>query len=79
MSCVGVTIGSPVAGFKRRRPLTYPNGYDPVEAAKDCVVTLEKDSAPRVLFCGEDLLEVKLPAGTRVVYAKPPIPGLRDR
>lgn len=59
--------------------MTYPNGYDPVEAAKDCVVTLEKDSAPRVLFCGEDLLEVKLPAGTRVVYAKPPIPGLQDR
>jgi hypothetical protein len=50
-----------------------------VEAARDSVVTLEKDSLPRVLFCGEDLLEVKLPAGTRVVYAKPPIPGLRDR
>src|SRR3989338_6129639 len=46
--------------------------------ARDCVVTLEKDSVPRVLFCGEDLMEAKLPAGTRVVYAKPPLPGIRD-
>lgn len=59
--------------------MPYPSGYDPAEAAKDCVVTLDNDSPPRVLFCGEDLMEVKLPAGTRVVYAKPPIPGLRDR
>ncbi|MBI4467124.1 MAG: DUF2088 domain-containing protein [Acidobacteria bacterium] len=59
--------------------MRYPNGYDPVEAARHCVVTLDKDSPPRVLFCGEDLVEVKLPAGTRVVYAKPPIPGLTDR
>jgi len=59
--------------------LPSPDGYDPVAAARDCVVTLERDSAPRVLFCGEDLMEVKLPAGTRVVYAKPPLPGLRDR
>jgi hypothetical protein len=54
-------------------------GWDPVVAAKDCVIHLERDSAPRVLFSGEDLVPVRLPAGTRVVYAKPPIPGLRDR
>ncbi|MFQ5662719.1 MAG: lactate racemase domain-containing protein [Terriglobia bacterium] len=59
--------------------MTYGNGYNPAEAAKDCVVYLDKDSAPRVLFCGEDLVEVNLPPGTRVVYAKPPIPGLKDR
>ena len=58
--------------------MPYPDGYDPVAAARDCVVTLEKDSAPRVLFRGEDLMEAKLPAGTRVVYAKPPLPGIRD-
>ena len=55
------------------------NGYDPIEAAKDCVVYLDNKSAPRVLFSGEDLIEVKLPASTRVIYAKPPIPGLKDR
>ncbi len=59
--------------------MTYDNGYELSEAAKDCVVTLNKESAPRVLFCGEDLIEVRLPEGTRVVYAKPPIPGLKDR
>ncbi len=58
--------------------MSYRNGYDPVKAAEGCVVTLDNDSPPRVLFCGEDLMEVKLPAGTRVVYAKPPIPGLPD-
>ncbi len=44
-----------------------------------CVIELESRSAPRVLWSGEDLRSVKLPAGTRVVYAKPPIPGLPDR
>ena len=52
------------------------NGYDPEAAARDSVVYLEGNSAPRVLFSGEDLIEVSLPAGTRVIYAKPPIPGL---
>src|SRR3954465_5624833 len=42
-----------------------------------CVIELDARSAPRVLWSGEDLLSVKLPAGTRVVYPKPPIPGLR--
>ena len=58
--------------------MPYPDGTDPAAMARDCVVTLEKDSVPRVLFCGEDLMEAKLPAGTRVVYAKPPLPGIRD-
>ena len=30
------------------------------------------------MWFGEDLLRVKMPAGTRVVYPKPPIRGLRD-
>ncbi len=42
------------------------------------LVTLERDSAPRVLFAGDKLVEVDLPAGTRCVYPKPPIQPLRD-
>lgn len=43
-----------------------------------CLVTLERDSAPRTLFCGDRLVEVDLPAGTRVIYPKPPLEPLRD-
>ena len=43
-----------------------------------CLVTLERDSAPRVLFSGDRLVEVDLPAGTRVIYPKPPMTPLRD-
>lgn len=45
----------------------------------DCVVYLEKDSAPRLLWYGEDLLAIKMPAGTREIYPNPTIPGLRNR
>ncbi len=48
-------------------------------SSEGCVVHLEKDAAPRLLWSGEDLLDVKLPAGTRMVYPKPTIPGLKDR
>ena len=58
--------------------MNHNKGYDPEAAAKDSVVFLESDSAPRALFSGEDLIEVSLPAGTRVIYAKPPMPGLED-
>jgi hypothetical protein len=43
-----------------------------------CVVTLSHRSKPRVLFSGDQLVEVDLPAGTRVIYAKPPMEGLTD-
>ncbi len=43
-----------------------------------CVVTLERDSAPRVVFSGDQLIEVDMPAGTRVIYPKPTIEPLRD-
>lgn len=46
--------------------------------AHPCVVTLDHTSRPRVLFSGDKLVEVDLPAGTRVVYPKPPMAGLRD-
>ena len=42
------------------------------------LVTLERDSAPRVLFSGDRLVEVDLPAGTRCIYPKPPLAPLRD-
>lgn len=43
-----------------------------------CVVTLERDSAPRLLFSNDRLIEVDFPAGTRVIYPKPPISPLKD-
>ena len=43
------------------------------------VVHLEKHSAPRILWSGEDLVEAKLPAGTRVVYPKPPMTPVPSR
>lgn len=43
-----------------------------------CVVTLERDSAPRVLFAGDRLIEVDLPPGTRCIYPKPPLSPIRD-
>jgi len=45
----------------------------------DCVRELSATSADRLLWYGEDLIRVKLPAGTRVIYPKPSIPGLPDR
>lgn len=43
-----------------------------------CLVTLDRGSAPRVLFSGDRLVEVDLPEGTRVLYPKPPLAGLKD-
>lgn len=43
-----------------------------------CVVTIHHHSKPRVLFCGDQLMEVDLPVGTRVIYPKPPMQGLQD-
>ena len=40
------------------------------------MVTIDTDSAPRVIHFGEDFLEEDLPVGTRVIYPKPPIQGL---
>src|SRR4030095_10868748 len=44
----------------------------------DQVVYIDSDSAPRILFSGEDLLLEDLPIGTRVLYPKPPIEGLAN-
>ncbi len=40
------------------------------------VVVIDRDSAPRLLFSGEDLLLEDLPVGTRVVYPRAPVQGL---
>lgn len=42
------------------------------------IVTLDRKSAPRVLFSGSQLVEVDLPEGTRVIYPKPPLEELKD-
>ena len=43
-----------------------------------CLVTLDSRSAPRTLFSGDQLVDVDLPTGTRVVYPKQPIEALKD-
>jgi lactate racemase len=43
-----------------------------------CLVTLDSRSAPRTLFAGDQLVEVDLPTGTRVLYTKPPMQALKD-
>jgi lactate racemase len=45
-------------------------------AADESVVTIDTDSAPRILFYGEDFLCEDLPVGTRVIYPRRPIAGL---
>jgi nickel-dependent lactate racemase len=42
------------------------------------VVTIDKKSAPRAVFSGDQLIEVDLPAGARVVYPRPPMAALKD-
>ena len=49
-----------------------------MSTAHPCVVTLDARSKPRVFFSGDKLVEVDLPAGTRVIYPKPPMEGLPD-
>jgi lactate racemase len=43
-----------------------------------CLVTLDRDAAPRVLFSGDRLVEMDLPPGTRCLYPKPPVQPLKD-
>ncbi len=42
------------------------------------VVYIDRRSRPRVIFSGEDLVEVKMPIGSRVIYPKKPIKPLGD-
>ena len=78
-------MATPVESAQVVKDFTFgdprPNavGRNALVSHEDCVVHLEANSAERLLWYGEDLLSVKLPAGTRVVYPKPSIPGLPDR
>ena len=42
------------------------------------VIYTDENSAKRILWSGEDLLEVQLPPGTRVIYPKKPMRGLKN-
>ena len=46
---------------------------------REQVVTIDTDSAPRVMFHGEDLRVEDLPVGTRVIYPKRPLAGVDNR
>ena len=37
-----------------------------------------RKSAPRTIFSGDQLVDVDLPAGTRVIYPRPPLEALKD-
>jgi nickel-dependent lactate racemase len=41
-------------------------------------VTIDKGSSPRVVFSGDQLVEVDLPVGARVLYPRPPMEALKD-
>ena len=45
-------------------------------AADENIITIDTDSAPRIMFYGEDFLCEDLPVGTRVIYPRRPIAGL---
>ena len=41
--------------------------------AREHIVTIDTDSAPRLFFYGENLMMEDLPVGTRVIYPKRPM------
>ena len=45
---------------------------------RDHIVTIDTDSAPRILFSGENFVLEDLPVGTRVIYPKRPLPGIAN-
>src|SRR5919205_21184 len=60
----------------REREPKLLRGPTPRHKEDDQVVYIDTNSAPRIIFSGEDLLLEDLPVGTRVIYPKPPIEGL---
>jgi len=47
--------------------------------SREHIVTIDTDSAPRILFSGENFLVEDLPIGTRVIYPKRPLTGVTNR
>jgi lactate racemase len=45
---------------------------------REHIVTIDTDSAPRILFYGENFLLEDLPVGTRVIYPRRPMTGLAN-
>ena len=46
--------------------------------AREHIVTIDNDSAPRIMFSGENLISEDLPVGTRVIYPKRPMTGVAN-
>ena len=44
-------------------------------SVEEQIVTIDTDSAPRILFYGENFLLEDLPIGTRVIYPRRPLAG----
>ncbi|HET9482642.1 MAG TPA: lactate racemase domain-containing protein, partial [Xanthomonadales bacterium] len=42
------------------------------------IVTIDTDSAPRIMFYGENLMIEDLPVGTRVIYPKRPMTAVAN-
>lgn len=60
------------------KQLKTSRGPVPRHKEDDQVVYIDSNSAPRIVWAGEDLLLEDLPVGTRVIYPKPPIEGLAN-
>src|SRR5499426_2095227 len=47
-------------------------------STREHIVTIDTDSAPRIMFYGENLLVEDLPVGTRVIYPKRPMTAVAN-
>ncbi len=70
---------APSEAFEFGDPTPNAVGRAALVSYEHCVVHLEEDSRPRLLWSGEDLVSAKLPKDTRVIYPKPTIAPLKDR
>ena len=46
--------------------------------AREHIVTIDTDSAPRIMFYGENFMIEDLPVGTRVIYPKRPMTAVAN-
>ena len=78
MATQAATVSVVPKTYEFADPMPNAVGRKAMVSHEGCVVYLEKKSAPRLLWHGEDLLSVKMPEGTREIYPNPTIPGLPD-
>lgn len=73
-------IESQVKSISGRLSSHFRDDYTPGKEGSESpeVITIQNHSAPRVIWSGEDLVEVNMPAGSKVIYAKEPMSGLSD-